>query len=219
MGTEIDLMRNYPRTKRDVKSRGAEKTPEDRATARQFGKDFFDGDREVGYGGFSYNSRFWEPVVEDFQSHFSLQSGTRLLDIGCAKGFMVYDFQRLIDGLDVQGIDVSTYAIENSLDEIKSRLRVADARELPFADNSFDVVISITTLHNLEQEDLAQALVEIERVGSGKSFITVDAYHNDEERERMEAWNLTAKTVMHVDEWRSFFDEVGYTGDYYWFIP
>ena len=35
----------------------------------------------------------------------------------------------------------------------------------------------------------------------------------------MEAWNLTAKTVMHVDEWKSFFAEVGYTGDYYWFIP
>ena len=95
----------------------------------------------------------------------------------------------------------------------------ADARELPFEDNSFEVVISINTVHNLEKEECAVALQEIERVSRGKSYITVDAYRNDEEKKRMYDWNLTAKTIMSVEEWVAFFKEIGYTGDYYWFIP
>ena len=98
-------------------------------------------------------------------------------------------------------------------------VQVADAKKLPFEDNSFDVVISINTVHNLECEECGQALKEIERVSKGKSFITVDAYRNEEEKELMLAWNLTGRTIMHVDEWKAFFDKVGYTGDYYWFIP
>ena len=43
MGKEINLMKNYPRTKRDIKQRGAEKTNKDRELARKFEKDFFDG--------------------------------------------------------------------------------------------------------------------------------------------------------------------------------
>lgn len=219
MGQEIDLMINYPRTKRDPAARGASKTPEQQAIARQFGKEFFDGSRDVGYGGFSYMSRFWEPVIPTFQEHFDLKSGDVLLDIGCAKGFMMYDAARLIPGLEVKGIDVSEYAIENGMEEMKPHMQVASAVDLPFEDNSVDVSISITTLHNLEKDDLATALREIERVTRRGSFITLDAYRNDEERERMEAWNLTALTMMHVDEWKEFFDKVGYTGDYYWFIP
>ncbi len=219
MGQEIDLLVNYPRTKRNVKERGATKTEEDRAIARQFGKDFFDGDRRHGYGGFSYQSRFWQPVIPTFQKHYGLKTTDSVLDVGCAKGFMLHDFAQLIPGIKVTGIDVSSYAIQNALDSMKSHVRVADARKLPFKDKSFDLVISINTVHNLEKEDLAKALQEIERVSKGKSFITVDAYRNDEEKEAMYAWNLTAKTIMHVDEWKAFFKKVGYTGDYYWFVP
>src|SRR3990167_4180484 len=132
---------------------------------------------------------------------------------------MLYDFQQLIPGITVQGIDVSSYAIENGKEEVKPFLQVADARNLPFDDHSFDLVISINTIHNLDQEDLAKALKEITRVSRKNSFITVDAYRNDEEKELMYAWNLTAKTIMHVDEWKNFFNDVGYLGDYFWFIP
>ncbi|MCU4674734.1 class I SAM-dependent methyltransferase [Catenovulum sp. 2E275] len=221
MGQEIDLMANYPKTKRDVSGRGHTKTPEDRAIARQFGKAFFDGSRDTGYGGFSYMPRFWQPVIPDFKAHYGLDSTSHILDIGCAKGFMLYDFQQLIPGIQVSGIDVSEYAIEHAVESVKPHLLVGSAVELPYENNSFDAVFSITTLHNLEEDDLAKSLLEIERVlkQRGKSFITVDAYRNDEEKERMEAWNLTAKTMMHVDEWKAFFKKVGYTGDYYWFIP
>jgi SAM-dependent methyltransferase len=219
MGKEIDLLENYPKTKRNIKERGSEKTDNVRRVARQFGQEFFDGDRQYGYGGFKYFSRFWQPVIPTFQKHFSLTSSSSLLDVGCAKGFMLHDLVELIPGISVSGVDVSDYAIEHAMEDVQSNVQVADARNLPFADNSFDVVIAINTIHNLEREDCAKALREIERVSRKGSFITVDAYRDDEEKERMFAWNLTAKTIMSVDEWAAFFKEVGYTGDYFWFVP
>lgn len=219
MGCEVDLLVNYPRTKRNVEDRGQTKTEEDRAVARRFGKDFFDGDRRHGYGGFNYQPRFWQPVVPTLKEHFGLSPKTQLLDVGCGKGFMLHDLAQLIPGITVKGIDISEYAIANAIDDVRPHVQVADARSLPFQDKSFDVVISINTVHNLEREDCGTALREIERVAKGKSYITVDAYRNDEEKARMYAWNLTAKTIMHVDEWKAFFAEVGYTGDYFWFIP
>jgi ubiquinone/menaquinone biosynthesis C-methylase UbiE len=219
MQQEIDLMRNYPRTKRNLEARGAEKTETDRALARKFGKEFFDGDRRNGYGGFHYNARFWTPVVPDLKKHFNLTADSRVLDIGCAKGFMMYDLMQFIPGITVRGIDISAYAIENAKEEVKDFVSVADARELPFEDNSFDCAISITTIHNLDYEGCVQALSEMERVSPGKGFITVDAYENEEEKRRMDAWNLTAKTVLHHDEWRELFDKAGYKGDYFWFTP
>ena len=216
---EIDLMKNYPHSKRDIKQRGAEKTKEDRRLAREFGKDFFDGDRKNGYGGFFYNSRFWQPVISTFQEHFWLTKESSVLDVGCAKGFMLHDMAELIPGINVKGIDISQYAIDNAIEDMKGHVQTGDARELPFEDNSFDVVISVTTVHNFDREECIQALQEIERVSRGKSFVTVDAYRNDEEKEAMNAWNLTAKTILHVEEWKELFKEAGYTGDYYWFMP
>ena len=191
-----------------MEERGQSKTEADRAIARKFGREFFDGDRSQGYGGFSYNSRFWHPVVPTFQSHFSLKAGDSVLDVGCAKGFMMHDMTELIPGLVVKGIDVSAYAIENAMPDMKPHMQVANAPKLPFADKSYDVVISINTVHNLAREECARALQEIQRVARRGAFITVDAYRDDAERRRMEAWNLTA-----------FFDSIGYTGDYFWFIP
>jgi SAM-dependent methyltransferase len=215
MEKEIDLLVNYPKAKRNLEERLASKTEADRAIARQFGKDFFDGDRNHGYGGFGYLSRFWQPVIPTFQDYWKLNADSSILDVGSAKGFMLHDLAELIPGITVKGVDISEYAIENTIEDIQ----VANATTLPFPDNSFDVVISINTVHNLERDECAKALREIQRVSRGNSFITVDAYRNDEEKERMYAWNLTAKTIMSVDEWVQFFDEIGYTGDYFWFIP
>jgi len=219
MGQEVDLLVNYPRTKRNVEERGQAKSPEDQRIARQFGRDFFDGDRSHGYGGFNYMPRFWQPVVPTMQQWFGLTGASSLLDVGCAKGFMMHDLAALIPGITVKGIDVSSYAIEHAMEDMKPHVQVADAKALPFPDKSFDVVISINTIHNLPRAECGQALREIERVSRKGAFVTVDAYRNDDERERMMAWNLTAQTIMHVDEWKAFFAEHGYRGDYYWFIP
>ena len=219
MGKEIDLMVNYPRSKRDVKDRGIRKTPEDQKLARKFSKEFFDGDRSHGYGGFSYNPRFWEPVIPTFKNYYSLDQNSEVLDVGCAKGFMLYDLSRLIPGINVKGIDISDYAIVNCIEEMKKNLEVGDAKELNFENDSFDLVISITTIHNLEYDECIKALKEINRVSKKNAFITVDAYRNDEEKKRMYEWNLTARTILHVDEWKELFDKAEYKGDYYWFIP
>jgi len=219
MGKEIDLLINYPKTKRNLEERLASKTDADRAIARQFGRDFFDGDRNHGYGGFNYMPRFWQPVIPTFKDYWDLTPNSSLLDVGCAKGFMLHDLAESIPGITLKGIDISEYAIKNAMVDMKSHVQVANAVQLPFPDKSFDVVISINTVHNLDRNDCVQALQEIERVSRGHSFITVDAYRNDDEKERMNAWNLTAKTIMSVEEWITFFKDIGYTGDYFWFIP
>lgn len=219
MGIEIDLLQNYPRTKRNLEERVAQKSESARNVARLFGKDFFDGERQYGYGGFSYHPRFWQPTIPDFQKHFDLTGNSSLLDVGCAKGFMLHDLNQLIPGMKLAGLDISSYAIENAIEGMKKNLVIGDARALPFDDDSFDIVISINTVHNLEIDDCIKALKEIERVSRRGAFVTCDAYRNDEEKERMFAWNLTAKTILSVDEWIEVFQSAGYSGDYYWFIP
>tara|TARA_B100000767_G_scaffold181746_1_gene169685 strand:+ start:52 stop:708 length:657 start_codon:yes stop_codon:yes gene_type:complete len=218
MGKEIDLLKRYPVTKRDLKKRLITKSPEDRKLARKFGYDFFDGDRKNGYGGYYYNPRFWNKVVKDFIKFYKLNNKSKILDIGCGKGFMLHDFKQAIPTSTVRGIDISSYAINNSLLSVKEYLKVGNAKKLVFPDNYFDLSISITTLHNLNINDFKKSINEIKRV-SKKSFITVDSYRNELEKKRMDAWNLTAKTYMHRKDWIKLFKEINYNGDYYWFIP
>ena len=219
MGEKINLLEKYPKSKRNITDRGMKKTEKDRLIARKFDKEFFDGERRYGYGGYNYNPKFWTNVVKTFQNYWNLDSNSSILDIGCCKGFMLYDLKKLIKSDFLKGIDISQYAIDNSLEDIKPFLSVADAKKIPFPDNSFDVVISINTIHNLDKSDCAKALKEISRVTKKFSFITVDAYRNEEEKKRMFDWNLTAKTIMSENEWEIFFKENNYNGDYYWFIP
>ena len=219
LGKEIDILINYPKAKRDLNARLESKSEESRKIARKFGFDYFDGDRNYGYGGFSYNPKFWQPVIPTIVENYKISNSSNVLDVGCAKGFFLYDLKLAFPGINITGVDISDYAVENSIPEIKPYLQVGNATKLPFEDDCFDFTISINTIHNLNLQDCATALQEIERVTKDNSFITVDAYRNDEEKARMQAWNLTALTMMSVDEWKQFFLEVGYTGDYYWFIP
>ncbi len=217
--TEINLLENYPKTKRDLKKAAINRNEKERKIARKFDKEFFDGDRKHGYGGYNYNEKFWTQVVKDFVNHYKLEKGSKILDVGCGKGFMIYDFKRQYPHLEVKGIDISSYAIGNCMDEVKNELSVASCDDLPFKDNYFDLVISINTIHNLELEGCAKSLKEICRVSKKNKFIIVDAYSNNDEKERMFAWNLTAKTIMHKNDWIKFFKDNNYDGDYYWFNP
>jgi len=215
---EINLLDRYPRSKRAIEERGNLITDAHRKIARKFGKEFFDGDRLSGYGGYSYHPRFWQETVKRFKEYYHLDNNLAILDVGCAKGFMLHDFKQLLPELTIAGIDISHYAIENAIDDMQPYIQVGNASELPFPDKSFDLVISINTIHNLPLDKCKKALKEIERVSRSHSFITVDAWRNEKEKERMLKWNLTAQTYMHVDEWKLLFEDVGYTGDYYWFI-
>ena len=215
MGVELNLLARYPRVKRDIATRGMEKTSEDIEVARRFGKDFFDGDRRYGYGGYTYSATRWVGVVEDLIGHYApIES---VLDVGCAKGYMVEEFANQIPNITIAGIDISEYAIKHAV--MKPFVSVGNARDLSrFRDKSFDLVVSINTVHNLGRHGCIHALEEIERVGK-QAYITVDAYRTEEERQRMFDWNLTALTILHADEWLELFKEAGYTGDYGYWLP
>jgi len=219
MGKEINLLINYPKTKRNTSERQFIKNKEIVKVAKKYGYDYFDGDRKYGYGGYNYNPKYWSQVSIDLINYYNLNNNSKVLDVGCAKGFLLYELKQNLPNLVVEGIDISNYAIENAKKEIKKYLKVGNATDLPYADNSFDLVISIVTLHNLKIDKLKKALSEISRVSKKDSFITLDAYSNSEEKKNMEDWNLTAETMMSKEEWKTFFDESNFYGDYYWFIP
>ena len=219
MGKEINLLIKYPKAKRDLTKRLESKSEQVRSIARKFDKEFFDGERKFGYGGFSYNPRYWSEVVKDFSDYYNLKDESKILDVGCAKGFMLYDFYKLNPNFDLNGIDISKYAIDNSVPEIKNKLQVANATKLPYEDNFFDLVIAINTIHNLDKDECKIALKEISRVSKKNAFITVDAFNNEDEKKRMYAWNLTAKTIMSIKDWKKFFSDSNYNGDFFWFIP
>ena len=215
---EINLLDCYPQAQRPIDERGALIKEEHRQVARQFGKEYFDGERLYGYGGYSYHPRFWQETVKRFTEFYGVTNGSSILDVGCAKGYMLHDFKELLPGLTVAGVDVSEYALEHGLESVRPYLQIGDAKELPFPDHSFDLVISINTVHNLTLDDCRQALREIQRVSKGNAFVTMDAWRTEEERECLLKWNLTALTYMDVRDWVKVFAEVEYTGDYYWFI-
>ena len=219
MGQEIDLLFNYPKAKRNTEDRNKEKTADDVNLARQFGKDFFDGDRRYGYGGYFYNEKYWKKTALDIINFYKLDNNSSVLDIGCAKGFTLFEMKKHLPNLTIKGIDISEYAINNSKDEVKKFLEIGNANNLKFENNSFDLVISLVTIHNLNIKECAQSLKEINRVSKKNSYITVDAYSNLKEKKLMEQWNLTALTFMHTEDWKVFFKKNNYQGDFYWFKP
>ncbi len=204
----------HKQTKRDYVARVTE-YPKAKAAelAKQWGYDYWDGDRKTGYGGMRYDGR-WEKVARAMKDHYQLKPGDRILDVGCGKGYLLYDFTQVVPGIEVTGLDISEYAIEHAKPEIKNRIVKGDASSLPFEDNAFEFVVSITTLHNLRCYDLHKALQEIERVGKDKKFICVESYRNESEKANLLYWQLTCEAFHSPEEWDWWFKETGYTGDH-----
>ena len=181
--------------------------------ARKWDVDYWDGSRDTGYGGYRYDGR-WRAVAEAMAAHYGLKAGMRVLDVGCGKGFLLYDLAQAVPGLEVYGMDISAYAIANAKDGLEGRLHVAPAQALPFEDKSFDLVYSINTLHNLYCFDLDKALREMVRVCRGNSYICVESYRNEEEKVNLLYWQLTCEGFYTPDEWQWWFDRAGYKGDH-----
>ena len=182
--------------------------------AKRWDFDYWDGDRRICYGGYRYMPGRWAPMARAMIDHYGLKAGDKVLDIGCGKGFLLYEMSLLEPGLEIHGIDISPYAIEHAKEEIKGRLQVANANQLPFPDNHFDFVFSITTLHNLHNYDLDKALREMERVGKKNKYLCVESYRNETEKANLLYWQVTCEAFCTPEEWDWWFRQTGYTGDH-----
>ncbi len=214
---EVNLLSALPQTKRNIQTRAAAKDPEIVRISKQFGEMYFDGPREYGYGGYRYDGR-WVPVAKNIVEYFNLKPGDRVLDVGCAKGFLVKDLLQVCPGLEVFGLDVSEYALKNCEPEVVGRLHLGNANNLPFPDKSFDCVLAINIIHNFKREGAVAALREVQRVSKGKSYVQVDSYLTAEQKDLFENWVLTAEFHDYPEEWLKVFEEAGYTGEYFWTI-
>jgi cyclopropane fatty-acyl-phospholipid synthase-like methyltransferase len=213
--SEVNLLRSLPKGKRNIAARQHAKSDEHVRIARQYGEEYFDGSRDYGYGGYIYDGR-WQSVAKDIVDHFELNAGSRVLDVGCAKGFLVKDLLSL--GIDAYGVDISRYALMNCESEVIGRLHLGSADNLPFPDNSFDAVVSINTIHNLNRDRCRAALKEIQRLSPDKGFIQVDSFRTPEQKAIFESWVLTAEFYDYPSGWELLFNDAGYTGDWNWTI-
>ena len=181
--------------------------------AKQYGKDFWDGERRFGYGGYKYDGR-WKGVAERLIKEYGLSGNSKILDVGCGKAHLLYELKRLLPGAQCSGFDISQYAIDDAPIEIRDELFLHSAQDLyPYRDKEFDLVISLATLHNLKIFDLKTALGEIQRVGK-QGFVMVEAYRDEQEMFNLECWALTMESLFHTSEWIWLYSQFGYKGDY-----
>ena len=217
MGRKVNFLGSFPKIVRNISDRKKYKK-KNKKISLKFGKDYFDGDRKYGYGGYVYDGR-WVAVAKKFIKKYNLTSGDKILDVGCAKGFLMHDIKTISKKkIQVYGVDISKYAKEKAMKTVKKNIFTCNCKRLPFEDNFFDLVISINTIHNLNKLDCKKSLKEINRVSKKNAFIQVDAYENTKERKIFLDWMLTAKTFMKPKEWINFFKSAGYKGDYFWTI-
>ncbi len=195
------------------------RTVEDRKIANrliawQLGRDYYDGSRENGYGGFVYDGR-WKKLIPKIVERYGLSSTSSVLDLGSKKGFFINDLKECVPGIKVCGVENHSYPVENGLPSVRRDVTIAPYTHLPFEDKSFDFVLGFASIYMLNLGDVVKCLKEIQRVGKGNSYITVAGYRTVEERDLFLRWTLIGSTLLHEDEWMEVFDTVGYTGDYF----
>lgn len=210
---EFNALRNYPQPKGPRYVGPNIRTIKNKIVASYRDKGYYDGDRNDGYGGFKYDGR-WKIIVKSMCEDYRLTKDSALLQIGCEKGFLLHDFKEYFPSMKVRGVEVSDYAVAESMPLVKPYIVKSDFTKLPFENREFDFVIAIGVVYTLNLRDAISCLKEIQRVGKGNSFITLGAYRNEQGARLFKYWTLLGATILHVDEWIEVLKESGYTGDY-----
>ena len=211
---EIDFIeKHHKSTKRNYLERvNKVNKAESAIKAKKWDFDYWDGSRDINYGGYHYDGR-WKSIAEKMIKFYNLKDNSKILDVGCGKGFLLYEFSLLLKNCEVKGLDISQYAIDNAKTEVKNALIKGNANELPFENNYFDLVISLNTLHNLYCFDLYKSLLEIQRVARNK-YICVESYRDEYEKMNLLYWQVTCESFFTPGEWKWWFEQTKYTGDY-----
>jgi len=184
--------------------------------AREYGFDYWDGDRRYGYGGYRYIEGYWKPLAEQIIARYGLTNDSRVLDVGCGKAHLLHEMGKLLPGVTRRGFDVSWPGIMEAPTGVAGCLhlgRAEDERNYQYPDKHFDLVLAMGSLHNLKNWERDIALKEIERVGRQK-YIWVESYRNAQEQFNLECWALTCWAFQTDEEWVYEFQRNGYTGDY-----
>lgn len=181
---------------------------------KRWDREYWDGSRDTGYGGYGYDGR-WRPVAEEMAAHYGLQSGMRFLDVGCGRAHLLYEFTQVVPGIEVAGIDISRYGIETAKEEVRPFLKIGSCTRLPWPDGHFDFVLSLNLLHNLQVFDLYAAIQEIERVGkSNKKYVVIESWRSEEEKANMLYWAIPCESFYSPEGWAWFLEHAGYRGDH-----
>ena len=211
--SEIALInKNHLKTSRDYLARMINDKVHCMEKALEFGKDYWDGDRKYGYGGYYYDGR-WKEIARELITRYELTEKSKILDFGCGKAHLLFEIQKEIK-CEIVGIDISDYALKNAPEEIQSSLQVGGIKALSsFTENSFDLVISLMTLHNFNLKELAEVIPSIEKI-SKQSFIAMESYRSPQELFNLQCWALTCKSFLDPDEWKWLFEQFSFHGDY-----
>lgn len=210
---EFDALKGYPEPAQPRRVHPTIRTIHNRIVASYRGKDFYDGDRNNGYGGLRYDGR-WAPIAKNMTQEYLLDGRSAVLQVGCDKGFLLHEFLGLHSSVKVRGTEISDYAIDHTMPSVKRFIRKAPFTELPFSDGEFDFVIAIGPVYSLNLPDAIRCLKEIQRVGKGKSFITLGAYDTEDDLRLFRYWTLLGCTILSKQDWIEVLRHAGYIGDY-----
>lgn len=201
-------------TKRDYVARMIDEKVVCMLKAKEYESEYWDGDRRFGYGGYKFIEGRWQPVAEKLIQNYNLTNNSKILDVGCGKGFLLFEIKKILPDIKIVGIDISKHGYENSHPLVKNDIIMHRAQDsYPFNNNEFDLVISLGTLHNLRIFDLQKALSEIERVGKA-GYVMLESYRNEQELFNLQCWALTCESFFDQEEWVWLYKHFGYTGDY-----
>ena len=209
-----NILKNYPQPEGFRKLKKNFRNFQDRITASYRDKEFYDGSKNTGYGGYKYDGR-WKNIADNCFDLYELQDNSSVLQINCDFGFLLHDIFERNNSINIVGTETSDYAIENSLKTIKDKIKKIEPVLLDFEENSFDLVIALGVVYTLNLSDAIKLLKKINSISkNNNSFITLATYNTEEEKELFEMWTLGGNLCLKKDEWHMLFNETGYKGDY-----